>query len=469
MKKLNDPNENNLIINQNSKLEKDFKLTTSSEIITKNNYLKNLYFIGFNSKPVNKAIINSINISEAVCSIKSFLKVEDSTIKLCGSLVLGLCKIYEKKIKLYYEELENMLRMSKDKKTLKAEKMQEDKLKGNGPAGDYVNLTAENENTKLKKSKKKFNNLNNNKNSTLDNIRNNILNAESNYYDLSTNLNLNTNNSNSIRDFSLENNKTKKIFNLYDISELNSEMPGSLTKRNLNNLERNQIQTPSKMRNIFDNSSKNSLSEMDFLRAKNSNLPSAYNMESNSRFLNSGNKMVNGLIDRSNMEDEIFNKNLNNFFLKIVSDEKLNFDNIDNLFQPDDYAGNFANEDNNNDNFNNNKLDDLVNKNSFKLKKLVFPELKYKLELEVEKSENFESTFDAGMLKSIQKPKNRGKNKKANFEVDREIYLKLELPLKAKEDRKSKRIKSEAEQNWIKVDYDLPEYLELKEKVGKFL
>ncbi len=385
MKKINDQKEiSGIIMHQNTHLEIDFKLTTSSEIITNNNYLKNLYFIGFNSKPVNKAIMNSINFTEAISTIKSFMDTDDLTIKLCGSLVLGLCKIYEKKIKAYYEELENMLRINKDKKTLKAEKMQEDKLRNNNNTHSnnvsYTdnhtnNLHAENEKSKLGKSgKKASNNINNNKHSNFQNaflLGNNLNTESSSNYDefLSTNLNLNTN-SNSIRDFSLENNNTKRIFNLYDISELNSEyssIGGSLQKLNLNILERNQdqlqyqnksnnmnnitINTPSKMRNFIDIES--SESNLDFLRAKNSHLRSApENFDSHSRYVNSGNHLVNGLVDRSTMEDEIFNKNLNNYFLKIVSDEKLNFENIDNLFQANDDGGAqaFAND----DDFNNN-------------------------------------------------------------------------------------------------------------------
>lgn len=466
MNNANEISEKQIITNQNSKLEKDFKLTTSSDLITKNNYLKNLYFIGFNSKPVNKAISNSINFTEAVSTIKSFLDSEELTIKLSGSLVLGLCKIYEKKIKLYYEELENMLRISKDKKTLKAEKMQEDKFTNKNDtftANNHSNN--ENEKGKLKKSEKTNSKNNNNNNNT--NMHYNYHNsADSNFlYDLSTNLNLNTNNSKSIRDFSLaENNNTKKIFNLYDISELNSEMSGSLTKLNLSNLERNNIQTPSKMkmRNIFDFENESSYSKMDYLRAKNSNLNSGLmvndDLQSNSRFLNSGNQFVNELVDKSNMEDEMFNKNLNNFFLKIVSDEKQNYESIDNLYQPD-Y---FANEEVNNDfNYKEGKLDNLLNKP----KQIFFPELKNKLELDFEKSQILNNAFDKDFFGNIKKRKTRGVNKKVNFEVDGEICLKLKLPIKGKTDSKSKKINLEAEQNWRKIDYDLSEYLELKNQV----
>lgn len=494
MRNKNDQTESSGIIHQNAKLEKEFNLTTSSEIITKNNYLKNLYFIGFNSKPINKAIMNSINFTEAVSTIKSFLDTEDLTIKLSGSLVLGLCKIYEKKIKLYHDELENMLRINKDKKTLKAEKMQEDKFKNKNVNNNAVNINnnndnnnfnanAENEKGKLKKSGKKANN-NNNSSNNLENALGGNTNTDSNYDDmfLSTNLNLNTN-SNSIRDFSLENNNTKRIFNLYDISELNSELSGSLTKMNLNSLERSQneqqkfnlINTPSKLRNnnnLFDIASESSQSKLEFLRAKNSNLPSnAENFDTHSRFLNSANHLVNGLVDRSSIEDEMFNKNLNNYFLKIVSDEKLNFENIDNLYQADDIE-NFANDDYNNFNAaEEQKTNDLTLKNpNVGQKRLIFPELKNKLELDLEKADNeFESTLDADLIGKMKKTKAKGKNKKVNFEIDKQIYLKFDLPQKNKEDsKKVKRMKFGAEKNWQKVDYSLPEYLELKEKVKYF-
>jgi len=456
--KSKDKDEDCLINHQNLKLEKDFKVTTSSEIIAKNNYLKNLYFIGFNSKPVSKVIMNSINISDAIETIKSFIENEDITIKSCGHLILGLCKIYEKKIKLYYDELENMVKVNKDKKTLKAEKIKDDKIKNNNSLTNNLQ-NYEKEKSKLKTTKEKKN-----LGLTNDNIIND--NIESHYDEmfLSTNLNLNTN-SKSIRDFSMENNNTKKIFNLFDISELNSQLSNSLTKLNITNFDK--VQTPSKMPNIFDIEYETSNNKVDALRAKDSIIgksSSVNNLDSNSRFLNSGNHLINGLVDKSNIEDEMFNKNLNQYFLNILYDNNENFKNIDNIFHAED-GENIQDEEINLNKIEGN-LDDLINNNSDIPKKIAFSNLKNKLDLEFENSENLEKAFETNLFKKARK-KNRNKYKKVNFEIDDDVYLDTKPPAKSIENFSIKKKQFKNLKHWEKLDYNLQDYLEIREKVNR--
>jgi hypothetical protein len=442
------------ILHQNSKLEKDFKISSCSEIIAKNNYLKNLYFIGFNSKPVNKAILNSIHFSDAICSIKSFIGTDELNIKSCGSLILGLCKIYDKKIKVFYEEIENMLKINKDKKTLKAEKLQEEKIL---------------KKSKEPKEKEKNSKMNKISKEVVDetNIKNNFIsNVESRYDEmfLSTNLNINTN-SKSLNDFSFDNNLTKKNFNLYDITELNSEMKGSLNKLNLNSYLKNQ--TPLRMQDILNNEFESTQNKLEVLRARENsdfryinNSNESNNLNSNSKFFNSGNQLINVLMDKSNLEDEIFNKNLNDYYLKIVSDEKLNFENFDNKYIGD--MDNFYHEENNLNNKNNFNNDN----NMFGImpKKLFFNDLKNKLELEIEKSANFENTFENDLLQKAKK-QIKSKIKKNPFEIDNRIYLDFKIHEKNKESQVDKTSKFK-DKFMRKLNFKSAENVELLEKVS---
>lgn len=489
-----DTSINNSVAHQNIKLEAELKVTSSSELIAKNTYLKNLYFIGFNSKPVNKAVLNAIDLEEAVNSIKSYISTDDLSMKSCGSLVLGLCKIYEKKIKLYHEDLEVILKLNKDKKALKAEKEQkEEKSK----AQKDRNIEIENERNNQEMIKKKLKNKGESgKNNNLseadlfnnENLNTNIVNNMSNNHNnnpfdsnydemfLSTNINLNTN-SKSIRDFTMaiadnQNNKSKKPFNLYDISSLNSAIDKSLSKLKFDDFDK--LETPV---NLFNQQYPHSTSKYDMLRANNNPSNSKMsgdknNLNSNSKLLNSENQFLNGLVDKSNMEDEIFNRNFNNFF-KIVSDEKINFNNFENPQNQLDYNDN--NELNYNDENNNLndeeflKFDNLQqenNKNVLLPKKLVFSQLKSKMEVDEDNSQEMQEAFDSSLFANttVKKYLKRKKYKKVTLEVDDQVYLKFELP-KKNEEKKSAKYSHINKLHKEKLDLKSPDYLLLYNKV----
>jgi hypothetical protein len=88
-------------------------LYTSSDVISSNSSLRNLYQIGFNTKSLTKAVVNSINITGICNRLKRLVEEDELTIKACGPLLLGISRVYGKKVKLYLEELMTALDIKK--------------------------------------------------------------------------------------------------------------------------------------------------------------------------------------------------------------------------------------------------------------------------------------------------------------------------------------------------------------------
>ena len=355
------------------KEDKEFNIKNSTEIISKNNNLKNLYFIGFNSKPVNKSIINSMNFTDAVNSIKTYLENEELTVKCCGSLILGLCKVYEKKIKLYYEDLENLLKLNKDKKNQNKEN---------------TNIEKEEKKTYNTEDTKSKRNIGKNRGENID--------KNKDYLKSDNNLS-----SKSIKDFDIRDNNNKNLLNFYDLSSFNAEN-SSLKKFNFKNSDN----TPSKLTNFFNKENESS-SNVDNLRANNSNL-----IESNSRILNSDNKFLQGLVDKSNLDDEIFNRNFNNFF-QIVSEKNINFNSIENEYPANEVV---------NYDYNVNEIINIQGKkDDYFPRKLIFSELKSKMEIDLENSVNFQNNFDIPFQNKTKK------SKRQILKADKKIYLNIDI------------------------------------------
>ena len=97
-----------------SKLKlKDEILPYSNELISTDISLRNLYHFGFNSKSLTKNLINSFKFDEVVSNIKSYLESDELSLKASGHLLVGLLRVYDKKIKLYLEELMTMFKIKK--------------------------------------------------------------------------------------------------------------------------------------------------------------------------------------------------------------------------------------------------------------------------------------------------------------------------------------------------------------------
>lgn len=346
-----DPEFNNNQINQNPSEDNNKTQNSSTELITKNTSLRNLYLIGFNTKPANKTVVNSINFEDAIEKIKKIIyskaKRDEINMRSYGNLILGLSKFLSKNLKIYNEELDNLLRANKEKANIKA-KTDKEKLR------NLLEGKTEKEkkfNTKFlidKKSEEIKENLDFNYTAANLNVSKYIekglilkgkIAEEGNLVDkYSTIINEST------RDFTLNSlaGKTNlgNLTNLTNLSEgkfpnktlknINQEFSNFFNKFDINKIEEenpSMIGLSSKKSFFTDEKEK---SRMDMMRNSNMNLISGgsanktnlYNLNSNSINL-SGNKFLNSLIDKSNFEDEIFKRELNFNYMENLDAENL--------------------------------------------------------------------------------------------------------------------------------------------------
>lgn len=96
----------------NKKTNEDI-LSNSKELISADASLRSLYHFGFNSKSLSKNIISSFKFNEVVSSIKNYVESDELSLKASGHLLVGLLRVYEKKIKIYLEELMTLFKIKK--------------------------------------------------------------------------------------------------------------------------------------------------------------------------------------------------------------------------------------------------------------------------------------------------------------------------------------------------------------------
>lgn len=101
--------ENEMDIDQEVNL-----VEADSDVITKDVQLRNLFQLGYNSRALTKQIVNSIKLDDALVTIKNFIESGHLSVKNCGPLLLGLIRVYFKKIKIYTEEVESLFNVKKE-------------------------------------------------------------------------------------------------------------------------------------------------------------------------------------------------------------------------------------------------------------------------------------------------------------------------------------------------------------------
>ena len=90
--------------------EKSAHHSSNTELIMSNTYLRNLYQIGFNSRSLTKGLVTGLKIDEISSSIIDYAKANELSVKSYGPLLLGLVRIYDKKLKLLLEEATSLFR-----------------------------------------------------------------------------------------------------------------------------------------------------------------------------------------------------------------------------------------------------------------------------------------------------------------------------------------------------------------------
>ena len=90
--------------------EKSAHHSSNTELIMSITYLRNLYQIGFNSRSLTKGLVTGLKIDEISSSIIDYAKSNELSVKSYGPLLLGLVRIYDKKLKLLLEEATSLFR-----------------------------------------------------------------------------------------------------------------------------------------------------------------------------------------------------------------------------------------------------------------------------------------------------------------------------------------------------------------------
>jgi hypothetical protein len=85
----------------------------NSDVISGSTSLRNLFQIGFNTKSLTKALVSSINISAICNKITKLVEKDELSIKSCAPLILGLTRVYGKKVKVVLEDLNTALDINK--------------------------------------------------------------------------------------------------------------------------------------------------------------------------------------------------------------------------------------------------------------------------------------------------------------------------------------------------------------------
>lgn len=92
------------------------------ELILSNTSLRKIFHLGYNSRLLTKNIVNSIKFQEVINNIIEFASSDELTVRTYGPLILGLVRIYDKKLKLILEEVNELtkskasLQLHQDKK-----------------------------------------------------------------------------------------------------------------------------------------------------------------------------------------------------------------------------------------------------------------------------------------------------------------------------------------------------------------
>jgi hypothetical protein len=401
-----------------------------TDLISKNTSLRSLYLIGFNTKPANKAVVNSIDFSDAIEKIKNFVesKKDEITMRCYGNLILGLSKYLNKNLKIFYEELDNLLKINKEKGQKKLEKQNEENIqieKNKNKNKENIEINTINTSTKFPKAKKdeqishldKYTELINGNNFSLNNSTK----------DITMGLGLGGD---------IRNITNRSNINFNQISNINLESSSFFSKFDINKIEE---ETPSK---IGMSSKKSFLSDdrIDMMRQSMNNINNIsgnkanFNIFSSNSLIFSGNKFISNLVEKSNYEDEVFKREIDFNFLNTP---KYDDDKFDNLklneiineghifpFMGNDEFG-FQNNDNNIDIDLDVDVDADVGKEDFmknKIKKNVLDDLNLKLEKEMQ-DKFLENIKD---LKG-RKKKRIFKNKKIENLIDKNINEEFEI------------------------------------------
>ena len=123
--------------------------SSSTDLILSNPSLRNLYQIGYNSRALTKPTILSFKLKEITASIIKHAEANTLSLRSYGPLLLGLARIYNKQIKIIYEEAislfkkhinteqPNAVSNEDNTKKTKRRKIQ----KGNKDSNDATNLS----------------------------------------------------------------------------------------------------------------------------------------------------------------------------------------------------------------------------------------------------------------------------------------------------------------------------------------
>lgn len=84
-------------------------------LITEDVALRNLFHLGYNSKSLTKAIVNSIKFEDVVNTIRSYIENDELSVRTCGPLLLGLARVYDKQTKIFLEELVSLFQIKREK------------------------------------------------------------------------------------------------------------------------------------------------------------------------------------------------------------------------------------------------------------------------------------------------------------------------------------------------------------------
>jgi hypothetical protein len=113
-------------------------LLLANDVLITDVQLMTLFHLGYSSKTLTKSVVNSINLDDVIVTIKNYIETDELTIKFSGALLLGLIRVYEKKIKIFYDEIQTIFNIKAEKKKGKEKVSNETKKNKNDTVSDAI-------------------------------------------------------------------------------------------------------------------------------------------------------------------------------------------------------------------------------------------------------------------------------------------------------------------------------------------
>ena len=111
----------------------------SIDIIRSNKILGKLYEIGYNERKITKNFASKLIIEDATKSLKNYAANFSISMRACGPLILGLVRVYNKKLLLILEDAINIFKQRIQNQNInisKFEKKKKDKFKNEFKSND---------------------------------------------------------------------------------------------------------------------------------------------------------------------------------------------------------------------------------------------------------------------------------------------------------------------------------------------